>query len=277
MVPARNLFFFLFFVIIIVNGYGQTLQQPLAGGYYANNAYSKKKADIFSTIFNQASLANLQQATAGIYNERRFLLNDLSVYLMAVALPTSSGNFGVNAFYSGSNAANNSGIGLAYGRLLGEKVAVGLQFDYSSIHLQGYGNADAINVQAGAFFQLTEKLTAGIHAKNFTGGDFGKYNGEKINAIYTAGFGYDVSDQFFLATSIKKEEGFPVNIITGFEYRFHPAFNVKGGVETATSIIYAGAGIQLMLLRLNLICSYHPTLGITPGLGLSINFKQKED
>jgi hypothetical protein len=256
--------------------YGQSLHQPLALGYHSLNAYSKNKTDVFTTVFNQASLAHIKDISAGLYSERRFLLNDLSVYEFAVMVPTASGNFGFNVNYSGSVVANNSRLGLAYGRSLGSKVDVGVQFDYAAMHIQGYGNASALNVEIGALIHFTEKLHAGLHAKNFTGGKMGK-NGEEMNTIYTAGFGYDVSDQFLIATIIEKEEGFPVNIHAGFEYRFHPRLNIRAGIASATSIIYAGAGIKWKMMRMDILCSYHPNLGITPGLGFLINFKRKEN
>ena len=111
---------------------------------------------------NQAALAHINSLTAGIYSERRFLLQELSLYQLAVALPTSSGNFGVSASYFGSAQNNESVIGLAYGRKLGEKVSIGAQFNYVSMQVAGYGNASTINFEAGSIVAYYRTI-AGRH------------------------------------------------------------------------------------------------------------------
>ena len=257
----------LFFSLLVNNnGYSQTVRRPVAALYTGLGAYSINHADVFSFTNNQAALAQIKNTTAGVYGERRFLLNELSLYQAAVAIPTSSGNFGLKAGYYGFSDYNETQLGLAYGRKLGNKVDVGVQFNYNNIRISSYGNASAINFEIGTILHLTEKLNAGIHAYNPVGGKFGKNNNEKIASIYTIGLGYEASEKFFVSAEIEKEENQPVNVNAGFQYKFLSQLMARAGIATATSNAYFGIGFFLKSFRIDVTAAYHPQLGITPGL-----------
>ena len=255
---------------------GQTVRRPVAATYTGLGAYSINHADVFSYTNNQASLAQMKSASAGVYGERRFMLDELSLYQLAIAVPTNSGNFGVKAGYFGFSDYNESQIGLAYARKLGSKMDIGVQFNYNGIMVGGYGNSSAINFEIGTVFHLTDKLNAGIHAYNPVGGKYGKNSEEKLASIYTIGLGYDASDKFFVSAEIEKEENQPVNVNAGLQYKFLPQFMARAGIATNTSNVYAGVGLFVKTFRLDVVASYHPQLGVTPGLSLIYNFSKTE-
>lgn len=256
---------------------GQTVRRPVAAIYTGLGAYSINHVDVFSFTNNQASLAQMKNASAGVYGERRFMLNELSLYQLAIAVPTNSGNFGVKLGYYGFSDYNESQIGLAYARKLGSKMDIGVQFDYNDIQLNGYGNSSAINFEIGTVFHLTDKLHAGVHAYNPVGGKYGKNYEEKLASIYTVGLGYEASDKFFVSAEIEKEENQPVNVNAGMQYKFLPQLMARVGIATNTSNAYAGIGLFLKTFRLDAVVSYHPQLGITPGLLLIYDFKKKQN
>jgi hypothetical protein len=255
--------------------YAQTVRRPVAALYTGLGAYSIDHADVFSFTSNQASLAQMKHASAGVYGERRFLLDELALYQLAIAVPTKSGNFGVKAGYYGFSDYNESQMGLAYGRKLGSKVDVGVQFNYNAIRISSYGNSSAINFEIGTVLHLTDKLHAGVHAYNPVGGKFGKNQEEKLASVYTAGLGYEASEKFFVSAEIEKEESQPVNVNAGMQYKFLPQLMARVGIATNTSNVYAGVGLSLKSFRLDVVAGYHPQLGITPGLMLLYNFSKK--
>ena len=256
---------------------GQTVRRPVAALYTGLGAYSINHADVFSFTNNQASLAQMKNAAAAVYGERRFMLDELSLYQLAVALPTRSGNFGVRAGYFGFSDYNESQVGLAYGRKLGDKVDVGIQFNYNAIRISSYGNSSAINFEIGTILHLTDRLHAGVHAYNPVGGKFGKNQEEKLASIYTVGLGYEASEKFFISAEIEKEENQSVNVNAGMQYRFLPQFMARVGISTNTSNVYAGVGLFLKSFRLDVVAGYHPQLGVTPGLLLLYNFSKKSN
>lgn len=254
----------------------QTVRRPVAALYPGLGAYSINHTDVFSFTANQASLAQIKNASAGIYGEKRFLLEELSLYQLAIALPTASGNFGLKAGYYGFNHYNESQIGFAYGRKLGEKVDIGAQFNYNGVNISGYGNASAINFEIGTLLHLTDKLHAGIHAYNPVGGKLGKSQQEKLVSVYSAGLGYEASNNFFVSAELEKEENQPVNINAGIQYKFLPQLMARAGIATASSNAYFGVGIFLKSFRIDVTAGYHPQLGVTPGLLFLFNLSSSK-
>lgn len=252
----------------------QALRQPISAVYIGLGAYSTQQNDVFSFTNNQASLAQYHNAAAGVYGERRFMLTETSVYTAAVAIPSSLGNFGVSAKYMGYKNFNESQFGLAYGRSLGKKVDIGVQFNYYGYRVPAYNSDNTVNFEIGALVHLTDKLNAGVHVYNPVGGKFSKTD-EKLTSAYKFGLGYDASEKFFVSAELVKQEDFPVNMNAGFQYQFAKQFFARGGISSANTVGYAGVGLAWNNLRLDISGSYHPQLGISPGLLLIYHFNGK--
>jgi hypothetical protein len=262
--PSSLLFFIL--IASTVPCRAQTVHQPVTAAYIRSGAYSTSQPDAFSFGANQAALAQTNHLSAGLFAERRFLMQELSSFHLAFALPTASGGFGVNTGYFGNMDHNELQAGLAYGRKLGKKVSAGVQFNYYTIGVNGYGRASSVNFEGGLMFQLTGQCRAGIHAYNPTGSKIGKYGEEKLSSIYSMGLGYDASDRFFLSGSIEKTEDRPVNVQAALHYQFDQKLLARAGFSSGTANYFLGAGVLFSDLRLDVTASVHPQLGITPGL-----------
>lgn len=260
------------FSIHIINA--QALRQPISAVYVGLGAYSTQQADVFSFVNNQAALAQYKAAAAGVYGERRFMLTETSVYTTAIAIPSKMGNFGISARYMGYKNFNENQIGLAYGRRLGKKIDIGVQFNYYGYRVPAYNSDNAVNFEIGALVHLTDKLNAGLHVYNPVGGNFSKTD-EKLTSAYKIGLGYDASEKFFVSAELVKEENFPVNMNAGVQYQFAKQFFARAGIASANTVGYAGLGLAWSNLRLDISASYHQQLGISPGLLLIYNFKAK--
>jgi hypothetical protein len=265
------------FILLLVCSFSsvaQTVRRPVAAVYTGLGAYSINHVDVFSFNANQASLAQMKNISAGMYGEKRFLLQELGLYQLSVALPTTSGNFGLKTSYYGFSEYNETQVGLAYARKLGEKVDVGVQFNYNSVRINTYDNASAVNFEAGVILHLTEKLHTGFHAYNPVGGTLGKNSEEKLASVYSFGFGYDASEKFFISAELEKEEDQPVNLNAGMQYKLIPQLMIRAGISTASSNAYFGIGFFLKSFRIDVTAGYHPQLGITPGMLFLFNFKK---
>ncbi len=276
LVPVRGLAAVLCLCVPVCT-FCQPVRDPVTASYVGLGAYSKNHIDVFSFHANQAALAKMKTASVGIYGEKRFLLNELALYNAAVALPTSSGNFGFDARYYGFADYNESQVGLAYGRNVGRNVDVGVQFNYYNVRIAGYGNASAINFEIGTMFHLTDNLNAGVHVYNPVGGSFGKNGEEKLASLYSVGVGYEGSGKFFMSIEIEKEEDKPVNVKAGLQYKFLPQLLTRFGVSTGTSSMHFGVGFGFKSIRVDATTSYHPQLGITPGLLLIFDIHSSKE
>ncbi len=257
-------------------GNAQSLRYNIGMPYTQMSAYSKKQIDVLSFTGNQAALASVKNAGIGIYGERRFNLSENSMYAVAFALPTSMGNFGLQVNYAGYTNFNENKVGLAYARSLGSKLDVGVQFNYYGYRIPVYGNASTINFEAGAIMHFSEKFHGGFHIYSPVAGKLDKATDEKLASAYTFGLGLDASENFYVSTSIVKEEDKPINVTGGMQYQFKKQFFVRAGFLSATESGYAGAGVSWKNFRLDISTSYHPQLGFSPGILLISNFSTKK-
>lgn len=248
----------------------------MAASYIGLGAYSLNHVDAFSFTANQAALAQIKSPAIGVYGERRFLLDATNMYSAVFVVPTKHGNFGIQADYFGFKNYNESQIGIAYARSLGSLIDIGIKFNYYSFRIPAYQNASTVNFEIGAIMHLTEKLHAGIHFYNPVGGNLSKTNNEKLSSIYKFGIGYEASENFLISAEIVKQEDVPINVNAGVQYNFQKQFFVRAGIASANESPYAGAGVSWSNLRLDVSASYHPQLGLSPGLMVIVNFKSKE-
>jgi hypothetical protein len=252
----------------------QLVRKPIGARYIATGAYSKNFTDVFSFTANQAALAQLKTSAFGVYSERRYALQELSLYSAALGVATKQGGFGFQADYFGFKEYNEYQLGLGYGRSLGSKLDIGVKINYHSLRIPVYGNAGTVNAEAGLLLHLTGKLHAGLHVYNPVGGKLGKSGTEKLASIYRAGLGYEASQNFFMSVEVVKEEDQPVNVNTNLHYQFHKNIFVRAGIATESTNSFVGVGLNWKHFRVDVAASYHPQLGFTPGLVLLYNVKQ---
>ncbi len=264
-------------VVFPIIAFSQTLRQPATSPYREFGAYSQIHTDLFSVSGNKAALAQVKKLSAGLFAERKFLLEELNSFSAIAAIPTRSGNFGLLADYSGFSGYNESLLGLAYARKLGSKIDAGIQFNYNRINISTYGSSAAAGFEAGVISHLTEKLHAGIRVENPVGGKFGKDQQEKIPSVYAVGLGYDASEKFCVTAEIEKSEDLPVNVVAGFQYKPVSQLLVRAGFTSSTSSIWAGAGLSMRSFRIDVMAAYHQQLGVTPGLMLLFNINSKKN
>ena len=257
-------------ILMIINPlFGQVLRKPVAASYTGVGAYSFNHADAFSVVANEASLAQIKRTTAGVYAEKKYFLNALNNLYAAAAIITAAGNFGMNMSYYGTDAYKEMQASLAYARKLDNQIDIGIQFDYNAISIAGYGNASAIGAECGLVFHITEQLHTGIHARL-------PEARLHIPVAVTAGIGYEASPLFFIGGEVIKEEDQPVSINAGLQYKLIEQVVVKAGISAATSSVWLGAGFIWKAFRLDVVSSYHPQLGITPGLLIVFHFAEKK-
>jgi hypothetical protein len=274
MLLAAKIIFLILALLLSVQPDAQVVRPSSSNRYAAPGAYSKNFSDIFSATSNQASLGDLKTGAFGVYGERRFMLEDLSNYTAIVAVPTSSGTFGLQVDYFGSPLFNVTEVGIIYARKVSEAVEVGAKFNYHTVRIAGYGNVSALNFDVGAIFHLTDKLHSGIHVYNPSRSKLGKLVSEKLESIYSCGVGYEASEKLFISTGIIKHEDRPVGVIAGMQYNLHRKVFIRGGISTNNDNGYVGLGLNIGFGRVDLNTTYHPQLGFTPGILLLINFKK---
>jgi hypothetical protein len=237
-------------------------------------AYGSLHGNAFSFITNQGALGNVRKTAAALYGERRFLLRELSQYQLAFVLPVQEGAVGLHLEYEGTSDLNTSVIGVAYGRSLGKKVGLGLQFNYYGQHLRGYGYAAQLTAALGLLVHVSDAVHVGLQASNAAAFVFGKAM-VKQPAVYTLGVEYDASKNLVLTAECIKIQDLPVAVQTGMAYHFSSRLWAKAGINSGNAAFFIAAGFQLNGFSIEVSGSVHPQLGNSPGLLLLYNNMDK--
>ncbi|HSV09880.1 MAG TPA: hypothetical protein VLI68_03860 [Hanamia sp.] len=273
----RKIYLLYFFLLTINLGNSQSVRKPVSASCIGLGAYSINHVDVFSVTSNQAALAQIEKPSVGVFGENRFLVAETNMYSAIVAVPTKEGNFAFQADYFGYKNYNESQLGIAYARKVGTKLDLGIKFNYYSFRIPGFENPSTVNFEIGVICHFTEKLNGGIHIYNPVGGRLSKTENDKLSSIYSFGLGYEASDNFFVSAEIVKQEDLPVNFNAGVQYNFAKQFFARFGIASQNESPYGGAGVSWKNFRLDISASYHPQLGISPGLMLIMNLKPKEN
>lgn len=244
-------------------------------GYTQIGAYQKHPQQALAFNANQGALAQYTTFAATAYGEKRFLLDDLSLLQIGLVLPVQGGAFGLQASSFGSAAYSENKLGLAYGRHLGSKVALGVLFKYEHFTISGYGNRGTVSAAMGLLLHLSENVIAGLHVYNPTGSRLGRLKEAPLPQRFSAGLGYTPYDALYISTTIVKEMYQPLSLQAGLQYRVLNQLQVTAGVATATSAVYFGAGYTKASLTIDAVAGWHPHLGISPGLMVTYNKKQE--
>ncbi len=260
------------------NSLAQAIMQPVGARYLEMGAYSSHNVDIYGTRTNPASLSQLPQASVAVYGEKRFQLQDLNYYSASFGLPTKSGTFALHGSYFGFDLSNQTQLSLAYGRKISSKVDIGAAFHYHQVNQADiYGNASAITGSIGILLHLTDKIHAGVSTYNPFRVAYDKDKEERLPSQYNFGIGYDASDKLFVSAELVKEEYQGLNVNASFQYRFVKQFFIRAGIATQTTNYFVGLGFRLKDFRLDVATSYHPQLGLSPGLLLLFDFGKKKE
>ena len=266
---------FLFLSLMVVPAcFSQSLPVTAVPAAVRTGAYNNFMSHALGFTVNQGVLGLTKHFAASLYGEKQFVLHELSFYHVGVAQPAGAGAFGLQMAYAGDADYNALKTGLAYGRMFGNKVGAGLQFNYWNQHIRGYGNAAQVTVEGGLLFRFSDAFQAGLQVCNPMGMQLQKGN-ESVPARYTIGANYQPSQNITLTTELIKTERLPVAVQAGAAYKFAPAFWAAAAVNSLTSAFHIAAGYRLKDFTVEAIGSVHPQLGFSPALLLTYNAMDK--
>ncbi|WP_319499730.1 hypothetical protein [uncultured Draconibacterium sp.] len=232
-------------------------------------------SDTWSTFHNQATLAQLNHFSAGVYYESKYGIDEFALAASSVVLPTRAGTFGLNFYQFGKGTFKEHKIGFAYAKQLSERFNAAIQFDYLSQRMPE--NADAfsyVTFEIGATYQLTEQITIGAHTYNPVKNGY-NYPEEKIKlpAIYRLGAHYSFDEHVLVSFETQKESDRDVVVRTGLEFMPLGNLALRFGISGRPVQYTAGLGYRFKNISTDIAFSYHGNLGFTPSVSIQYNIK----
>jgi len=226
--------------------------------------------DIWSSANNQAGLGYLEQPVAAVYYENRLNVKNLSLQAGAFAIPIQSTVIGVNYRYFGFSKYNESKFGLAVGKRLGEKFALGVQMDYFHTHFGGdYGNVGLLCAEIGLLCEPVENLFVGAHLFNLTQSKQKVNMNEPVPTIMRFGVGYTIQEKATISIETEKDLRMDAVFKWGLEYSPISDLFLRCGMSTGNLYQYSfGVGYGWKIMTVDISFSHHKFFGYSPHISL---------
>ncbi len=231
--------------------------------------------DCWAAFHNQASLAWLDNISAGVSYDERFLLTNLSTKGFVFALPSKVGTFALSGDVFGYSQYSEKKAGIAFAKKLGEKFSAGVQLDYLNTFINDdfYGSHTTFAVEAGLLAEPLKNFRIGLHVYNLSRAKLAQYADEKIPTIFRLGASYKFSDKLFWSLEEEKDIDQKAIFKSGLEYHVVDALYLRGGIGSNPSLFSFGFGLKIGKLMLDVAASYHQVLGFSPAVSLTYQIK----
>ncbi len=267
-------YLFIVFMITVITMQAQNVSHGAVsssmGGVFTTTA------DFWSSLNNQAGLAQIDRPVAGVGYNNEFLLKELATKYAGFALPVKgTGVFGLNVSQFGFSLLNQTKVGIAYGMKFSEAFRAGIQLDYFHLKLGDiYGSTSAFTFELGAQYNLNEKWRFGAHLFNPTMAKLADFNDERMTTILSAGASFMASEQVQFAAEIEKTIENKPSMKLGIDYSILDYLNVRIGAASKPTRFAFGVGLDIGQFELDLAGSYHETLGFSPSTSLIVKFNK---
>jgi hypothetical protein len=226
--------------------------------------------DIWASANNQAGLGYLERPTAATYYENRLNVKSLSLQAGAFALPVHSTTICVNYRYFGYSKYNESKFGLAVGKKLGEKFALGVQMDYFHTYFaDDYGTFGVLCGEIGLLSEPVEHLKIGAHLFNVSQSRQKTSLNDRIPTVMRLGIGYTIQGKATISVETEKDLQHDAVFKGGLEYSPFGDLFLRCGLSTGNIYQYAfGLGYGWKYFTIDMAFSHHKFLGYSPQISL---------
>ncbi len=271
----KNALFFIFIFIFVNSTHSSNDNYAIGARSTGMSNTSVAFNDAWSAHHNQAGLGFVKKYSCGVYYENKFLLNELSLKAVVVAIPIKFGTFGLEFNNYGYSLYNENKYGLSFAKAFSDKFSVGIAMDYLNTRIaEGYGSKGAAVAEIGLQSKPTKQLSIGVHIFNPTRTKFVDYNNEHIPTIFRLGGNYFFSEKVLLALETEKDMSQKAIFKIGIEYKPVKELYLRTGISTGPIINSLGIGFNIKNLKIDLSSNYNQVLGFSPQFGLTYIFSK---
>jgi hypothetical protein len=225
---------------------------------------------LWSISHNQAGLANLNGFSGGVYQEQRFLLKELGLSALALALPVKPGTLGMDYSYFGYSKYHESQAGICFAKMLGKKFSAGIKIDYFSTFISNdYNRYTRVSFETGFLAYLTEKLSVGFHLFNPFPSKTNPNDKSYLPSIANLGIAYKLYEKLMFTAETEKDYKLSPVYKAGVEFTAANQLFLRAGINTEPSSYSFGLGYSISHLTIDMAFSNHQVLGLTPHFSLT--------
>ncbi len=263
-------------LLCFIHSFGNSQGWIPAGGRSMSMANASSTfTDVWGYHNNPGALGAIEEFSAGLSYENRFLSSELQNQALAIAIPLKVGVISVGAHMYGYSQFRSSKAGLGYSMRLSDKLFVGVQLNYQGLKLSNnYGSSSSVSAEAGIYAKITDKWSLGISTFNIGRAKLSDFEDDRYSTVIRFGNSYQFSKKLLISGEFEKDMDYDLRIKAGVDYQLVSKFYIRGGIGTAPTDLTFGFGYHFDQFHIDLGSSYDRTLGWSPHF--SLLFKAKK-
>lgn len=203
--------------------------------------------------------------------QSRFLITDIQLFHAGVAFAKKQQQFGISTQYVGNQYLKSATIGAQYARKLFEKLDAGVRLRGGQINADVYGSRLFFDADLGFQSSINSRLTIGALMQNLM--RFSADRQDQAPTNIRLGAAYRPSKKVKMNMEIVQNIRQNLTFGVGVEYLPTESLSFRIGTRTRPAMPSFGLGYRIKeRFTFDTFATYHPTLGISSGLNLSLDF-----
>jgi hypothetical protein len=264
--------FFLTGWTLVLAGFSQGLTTSNARAVGIGNT-AVVIADVWAVVNNPAGLAQITGGPELLFSYHNRYLN-LGIHdgLIGVVLPVKNFTPALSVAFFGDELLSENRISLAAGHQI-ELAQLGLRVNYHQVLVQGYGSTQAVSLDMGGLFQLSEQVYLGMAITNLTQAKFDTEGINRLPSAIAVGFSYRPNTNLMLNVEADKTLKEAMDLRLGLEYALSAIVIFRTGLSTYQPSAHFGLGLQLQTVQIDLAGQYQNSLGFSGGFSINIQLQ----
>ncbi|GGH31689.1 DNA-binding protein [Sphingobacterium alkalisoli] len=229
---------------------------------------------LYSVGLNPAGIAPLASASIAIAYQQHFLSSEIQSQAAYLNIPIGflgGIGLGVNS-YGIAGVSTLSTVRGVYARRFGNLFFSAVGLNYHQYYVKNYGNDFTFSVDLGFQVGITPDLFLGALFRNITSSQYQEDVEQRIPCEVGLGMNYSISDQLSLASDIYYDSQSKINYRAGLSYSFDYRFKIRTGAASNPMQYFAGLGLVLNKIQIDMASSFHPKLGTSPQISIAYDF-----
>ena len=227
-------------------------------------------SDSWSVVNNPAGLAKVTHGSQLLLSYHNQYIN-LGIHdgIIGVLLPIKHFTPAVSISFFGDELLSENRISLAAGHQIG-MAQLGLRLNYHQVQVQGYGSTQAVSLDMGGIFELSNHVLLGIAITNLTQSKFSTEGLSRVPSSVALGISYLPNKNLILNVQVDKTLKEAMDMRFGLEYVITPIFTFRTGLSAQQPAAYLGIGLDLSPFLIDLASQYQNSLGFSGGFSVGI-------
>ena len=241
----------------------------------AGARFSKRFSNALDASINPSLSAFISGAQIAAHIEKKFLLDELNMAMIAASIPVNNDGVCVSAKHFGGIDYLERTFTLGYGKTIG-MITAGFSIAYINVKVGNEKRASLFQPTVSSIIQVNEELFAALRITNprFLAS---KSSNLRAASIYAFGLGYQPAPITYVGFEVSKEDDSSPLITLLLQYVFATRFMF--GLSWSVSANQPCVSLSWLpkCIRIETGAAYHPNLGASPFANFILHKQTEEE